>query len=130
MQKHGDYLQLLRGTGHYNAREQEISEISRALKILAWELHVPVLACSQLNREIERRPNKQPQLSDLRESGAIEQDADLVAFLYREDVYEDQDTFTEDVVEALLSIKKQRNGPIGDVPLHFCKRQMRFENVK
>ncbi len=125
-----DYLQLLRGTGRYNAREQEISEISRALKILAWELNVPVLACSQLNREIERRPNKQPQLSDLRESGAIEQDADLVAFLYREDVYEDQETYTEDVVEALLSIKKQRNGPIGDVPLHFCKRQMRFENVK
>ena len=125
-----DYLQLLRGTGRYNAREQEISEISRALKILAWELNVPVLACSQLNREVERRPNKQPQLSDLRESGAIEQDADLVAFLYREDIYEDPEAFTEDVVEALLSIKKQRNGPIGDVPLHFCKKQMRFENVK
>ena len=125
-----DYLQLLRGTGKYNAREQEISEISRALKVLAWELNVPVLACSQLNREVERRPNKQPQLSDLRESGAIEQDADLVAFLYREDIYEDPETYTDDVVEALLSIKKQRNGPTGDVPLHFTKKQMRFESVK
>lgn len=125
-----DYLQLLRGSGRYNVREQEISDISRALKILAYELNVPVLACSQLNREVERRPNKQPQLSDLRESGAIEQDADLVAFLYREDFYEDQETYTDDLVEALLSIKKQRNGPTGDVPLHFCKKQMRFENVK
>ena len=125
-----DYLQLLRGTGRYTGREQEIAEISRALKNLAGELNVPVLACSQLNREVERRPNKQPQLSDLRESGAIEQDADLVAFLFREDFYEEQETFSEDVVEALLSIKKQRNGPTGDIPLHFCKKQMRFENVK
>ena len=125
-----DYLQLLRGSGRYNVREQEISDISRSLKILAWELNVPVLACSQLNREVERRPNKQPQLSDLRESGAIEQDADLVAFLYREDFYEEQETYTDDLVEALLSIKKQRNGPTGDVPLHFCKKQMRFENIK
>ena len=125
-----DYLQLLRGSGRYNVREQEISDISRSLKILAWELNVPVLACSQLNREVERRPNKQPQLSDLRESGAIEQDADLVAFLYREDLYEEQETYTDDLVEALLSIKKQRNGPTGDVPLHFCKKQMRFENIK
>ena len=125
-----DYLQLLRGTGRYNAREQEISEISRALKILAWELNVPVLACSQLNREVERRPNKQPQLSDLRESGAIEQDADLVAFLYREDFYEDQEDYIDDTVEAHLSIKKQRNGPTGPVVLHFHKKQMRFENAK
>lgn len=125
-----DYLQLLRGSGRYNVREQEISDISRSLKILAWELNVPVLACSQLNREVERRPNKQPQLSDLRESGAIEQDADLVAFLFREDFYEEQETYTDDLVEALLSIKKQRNGPTGNVPLHFCKKQMRFENIK
>ena len=121
-----DYLQLLRGTGRYNAREQEISEISRALKILAWELDVPIIACSQLSREVERRPNKQPQLSDLRESGAIEQDADLVAFLYREDYYEEEDA--GDRVEANLMIKKQRNGPTGTVVLYFTKKQMRFEN--
>ena len=121
-----DYLQLLRGTGRYNAREQEISEISRALKVLAWELDVPIVACSQLSREVERRPDKQPQLSDLRESGAIEQDADLVAFLYREDYYEDENA--GDRVEANLMIKKQRNGPTGTVVLYFIKKQMRFEN--
>ena len=121
-----DYLQLLRGTGRYNAREQEISEISRALKILAWELNVPVIACSQLSREVERRPDKQPQLSDLRESGAIEQDADIVAFLYREDYYEEEEI--GDRVEANLMIKKQRNGPTGTVVLYFTKKQMRFEN--
>lgn len=121
-----DYLQLLRGTGRYNQREQEISEISRSLKVLAWELNVPIIACSQLSREVERRPDKQPQLSDLRESGAIEQDADLVAFLYREDYYEDEET--DDRVEANLMIKKQRNGPTGTVVLYFTKKQMRFEN--
>ncbi len=121
-----DYLQLLRGTGRYNAREQEISEISRALKVLAWELNVPILACSQLSREVERRPDKQPQLSDLRESGAIEQDADLVAFLYREDYYEEEEA--GDRVEANIMIKKQRNGPTGTVVLYFSKKQMRFEN--
>ncbi len=121
-----DYLQLLRGTGRYHSREQEISEISRALKILAWELDVPIIACSQLSREVERRPDKQPQLSDLRESGAIEQDADLVAFLYREDYYEDEDA--GDRVEANLLIKKQRNGPTGTVVLYFTKKQMRFDN--
>ena len=121
-----DYLQLLRGTGRYNAREQEISEISRALKVLAWELNVPIIACSQLSREVERRPDKQPQLSDLRESGAIEQDADLVAFLYREDYYEEEEA--GDRVEANIMIKKQRNGPTGTVILYFSKKQMRFEN--
>lgn len=121
-----DYLQLLRGTGRYNQREQEISEISRSLKVLAWELNVPIIACSQLSREVERRPDKQPQLSDLRESGAIEQDADLVAFLYREDYYEEEDAGER--VEANLMIKKQRNGPTGTVVLYFTKKQMRFEN--
>ena len=121
-----DYLQLLRGTGRYNQREQEISEISRSLKVLAWELNVPIVACSQLSREVERRPDKQPQLSDLRESGAIEQDADLVAFLYREDYYEDEEV--DDRVEAVLMIKKQRNGPTGNIVLYFTKKQMRFEN--
>ncbi len=123
-----DYLQLLRGTGRYTAREQEISEISRSLKVLAWELNVPIIACSQLSREVERRPDKQPQLSDLRESGAIEQDADLVAFLYRDDYYQDE-THDEDRVEANLLIKKQRNGPTGTVVLYFSKKQMRFENA-
>lgn len=123
-----DYLQLLRGTGRYNSREQEISEISRALKVLAWELNVPIIACSQLSREVERRPDKQPQLSDLRESGAIEQDADLVAFLYREDYYQ-EDEQVDDRVEAHLLIKKQRNGPTGTVALYFTKKQMRFENI-
>lgn len=121
-----DYLQLLRGTGKYHAREQEISEISRALKILAWELNVPIIACSQLSREIERRPDKRPQLSDLRESGAIEQDADLVAFLHRDDYYEDEDLGNR--VEAYIMIKKQRNGPTGTVILYFTKNEMRFEN--
>lgn len=124
-----DYLQLIRGTNRYHAREQEISEISRALKILAWELNVPVIACSQLSREVERRPNKQPQLSDLRESGAIEQDADLVAFLYREDYYDEESDYTDDNVEANILIKKQRNGPTGTIVLHFYKKQMRFDNV-
>ena len=122
-----DYLQLLRGNGRYNAREQEISEISRALKILAWELNVPIIACSQLSREIERRPDKRPQLSDLRESGAIEQDADLVAFLHREDYYEGEDV-DDNRVEANIMIKKQRNGRTGTVVLFFIKNEMRFEN--
>ena len=121
-----DYLQLLRGTGRYTVREQEISEISRALKILAWELNVPIIACSQLSREVERRPGKQPQLSDLRESGAIEQDADLVAFLYREDYYEEEET--GDRVEANIMIKKQRNGPTGTIILYFHKKYLRFED--
>ena len=125
-----DYLQLIRGTSRYNAREQEISEISRSLKILAWELNIPVIACAQLSREVERRPNKQPQLSDLRESGAIEQDADIVAFIYREDFYDDESDYTDETVEADILIKKQRNGPTGTIVLHFCKRQMRFENVR
>ena len=121
-----DYLQMLTVDSKYNTREEDLSEISRALKSLAWELKVPVVACSQLSREVERRPDKQPQLSDLRESGAIEQDADLVAFLYREDYYEEEDA--GDRVEANLMIKKQRNGPTGTVVLYFTKKQMRFEN--
>ena len=122
-----DYLQLLRGSGRYEGhREQEISEVSRLLKILAWELNIPVIACAQLSREVERRPNKLPQLSDLRESGAIEQDADIVTFLYREDYYDTENT--DNNVETQLLIKKQRNGPTGTILLNFCKNQLRFDN--
>ncbi len=121
-----DYLQLLRGTGKYYSREQEISEISRALKVLAWELNVPIIACSQLSREIERRPDKRPQLSDLRESGAIEQDADIVAFLYQEEAVDNEEINAR--AEVNLMIKKHRNGPTGTVVLYFTKSQMRFDN--
>jgi replicative DNA helicase len=121
-----DYLQLLRGTGQYTGREQEIAEISRALKALAWELDVPIVACSQLNRELERRPDKRPQLADLRESGAIEQDADLVVFLHRDDYYDEQ---SEAAGMADLIIRKQRNGATGTVQLQFIKEQMRFANL-
>ena len=122
-----DYLQLLRGTGQYTGREQEIAEISRALKALAWELDVPIIACSQLNRELERRPDKRPQLADLRESGAIEQDADLVVFLHRDDYYDEQ---SEEAGMADLIIRKQRNGATGTVQLQFIKEQMRFTNLQ
>ena len=121
-----DYLQLLSGSGRYMGRVEEISDISRALKTLAWELDTPIIACSQLSREVEKRPDKRPLLSDLRESGAIEQDADLVAFLYREDYY---DEAADDQSTADLIIKKQRNGPTGTVRLEFNKTQMRFANM-
>lgn len=121
-----DYLQLLSGSGRYAGRVEEISDISRALKTLAWELDTPIIACSQLSREVEKRPDKRPLLSDLRESGAIEQDADLVAFLYREDYY---DEAADDQGTADLLIKKQRNGPTGTVRLEFNKTQMRFANM-
>ena len=121
-----DYLQLLSGAGRYAGRVEEISDISRALKTLAWELDTPIVACSQLSREVEKRPDKRPLLSDLRESGAIEQDADLVAFLYREDYY---DEGADDQGTADLIIKKQRNGPTGTVRLEFYKSEMRFANM-
>ena len=121
-----DYLQLLSGAGRYAGRVEEISDVSRALKTLAWELDTPIIACSQLSREVEKRPDKRPLLSDLRESGAIEQDADLVAFLYREDYY---DEGADDQGTADLIIKKQRNGPTGTVRLEFYKTEMRFANM-
>jgi replicative DNA helicase len=121
-----DYLQLLSSAGRYSGRVEEISDISRTLKTLAWELDTPIIACSQLSREVEKRPDKRPLLSDLRESGAIEQDADLVAFLYREDYY---DEAADDQGTADLIIKKQRNGPTGTVRLEFNKTQMRFANM-
>ena len=121
-----DYLQLLSGSGRYTGREQEVSDISRSLKALAGELDTPIIAVSQLSREVERRPDKRPQLSDLRDSGTIEQDADLVAFLYREDYYDES---ADDQGTADLIIKKQRNGPIGTIRLEFFRTQMRFANM-
>ena len=104
-----DYLQLMRSTRHRESREQEIAEISRGLKAVAKELDVPVLACAQLNRALENRPNKRPMLADLRESGTIEQEADLVMFIYRDEVYNPE---TEDMGIAEIHIAKHRNGPI------------------
>ncbi len=124
-----DYLQLMQGRrgGNEPSRQQEISEISRALKALAKELNVPVVAISQLSRAVEARQDKRPQLSDLRESGAIEQDADLVIFVYRDDVYRKGEEHTQ-ASEAEIIIGKQRNGPTGTLKLTFLKRFVRFEN--
>jgi replicative DNA helicase len=122
-----DYLQLMQGRGKVESRQQEISEISRALKGLAKELDMPIIACSQLSRNVESRPDKRPQLSDLRESGAIEQDADLVLFLYREEYYE-RDMSTKQG-EAEVIIGKQRNGPTAIINLVFRANQMKFENM-
>lgn len=132
-----DYLQLIGGGGRIDNRAQEMGEISRSIKGMARDLDVPVIACSQLSRAIEQRPNHRPLLSDLRESGSIEQDADVVAFIHREDVYVSREDwekrnptepYPQNIAEIIFS--KHRNGPVGTVPLYFRNDLVRFESLE
>ncbi len=122
-----DYLQLMSGSGRSDSRQQEISDISRSLKGLARELNVPVIALSQLSRQVEQRPDHRPMLSDLRESGAIEQDADVVMFIYRDDYY-NKDTPDKNIAEIIIA--KQRNGPIGTINLVWLPQYTKFANME
>ena len=122
-----DYLQLMSGSGRSESRQQEISEISRSLKGLARELNVPVVALSQLSRAVEQRPDKRPMMSDLRESGAIEQDADIVMFIYRDDYY-NHDTEKKDIAEIIIA--KQRSGAIGTIELAWLPKYTKFANLE
>ena len=132
-----DYMQLISGAGRIENRVQEMGEISRSLKGMARDMDIPVLACSQLSRAIEQRPSHRPLLSDLRESGSIEQDADVVAFIHREDVYVSREEwekrtptkeYPENIAEIVVS--KHRNGPLGHVPLYFRSTVVRFESLE
>lgn len=132
-----DYLQLVGGGGRIDNRAQEMGEISRSIKGMARDLDIPVIACSQLSRAIEQRPNHRPLLSDLRESGSIEQDADVVAFIHREDVYVSRDDwekrnptepYPQNIAELIFA--KHRNGPVGTVPLYFRNDLVRFESLE